>query len=276
MVTNSAARPNPIFRVCGWHGSGSRWVYIFLLALIGACLSSFANVAALRSLDGRDWYAPSTCYHCGLRLSFLQNLPIYGYLRHAGMSACCGKIAAALSLCRAGHGGALAHRLAEFAHVGFRFCAFVLMMVIIFLTDFDAFIIPDWTSLGGLGLGLALALIEAPGLPDITTALLGGALGYGLIFFINLTYKLLRGRDGMGGGDVKLMAMLGVWLGPLSLLPILFSASMAGAFIGIAAILLNRMQNSEAAPAQLPFGCFLCPMALCWLFFAPMVLQPTQ
>ena len=158
----------------------------------------------------------------------------------------------------------------------FSYLPFVLLMVIIFLTDFEAFIIPDWTSLGGLALGLVMAALGAPGLPDIGTALLGGVAGYGLIFFINLTYKMLRGRDGMGGGDVKLMALLGVWLGPVSLLPILFSASMAGAFVGIAAILFNRVQNSKAQPAQLPFGCFLCPMALFWLFFAPVVLQPTQ
>ena len=251
----------------------------FLLALIGACLGSFANVAALRSLDGRDWVrAPSTCCHCGKKLGFFENLPIYGYLRHAGRSACCGQdlppryvyveLAMAALLVIAWQ----ALPMAAF----FSYLPFVLLMVIIFLTDFEAFIIPDWTSLGGLAFGVVMAAFGAPGLPDIGTALLGGMAGYGLIFFINLTYKMLRGRDGMGGGDVKLMALLGVWLGPVSLLPILFSASMAGAFVGIAAILFNRVQNSEAQPAQLPFGCFLCPMALFWLFFAPVVLQPTQ
>ena len=154
-------------------------IYV-LLALIGACLGSFANVAALRSLDGRDWVrAPSTCCHCGQRLSFLQNLPIYGYARHAGRSACCGQalpprylyvelVMAALLL--------IAWQSLPMS-VFLAFVPFVLLMVIIFLTDFDAFIIPDWTSLGGLGLGLALALVGVPGLPDIKTALLGGALG---------------------------------------------------------------------------------------------------
>lgn len=252
---------------------------LFLVALIGACLGSFINVAALRSLDGRDWVrAPSVCCHCQTPLRFSQNLPIYGYLRHGGTSACCAQplpprylyvelAVAALTL--------LAWLQLDMA-VFFTFLPFILLMAVIFLTDLDAFTIPHWTSFGGLGLGAVLVLADAPGLPDVQQALLGGLAGYVLIEGINLTYRLVRGRNGMGRGDALLMAMFGIWLGPISLLPILFSASMAGAFIGIMAILFNRLQNSAAEPAQLPFGCFLCPMALLWLFFAPLVLQSTQ
>lgn len=252
---------------------------LILVAVIGACLGSFVNVAALRSLDGRDWVrAPSTCCHCGQKLSFFQNLPLYGYLRHAGKSACCAQklppryiyveLAMAALL--------LLAWLSLPMPVFFSSLPFLILSAVIFLTDFEAFIIPDWTSLGGVAVGALLVLLGAPGLPDIQTAALGGAAGYGLIMAINLTYKALRGRDGMGGGDVKLMAMLGVWLGPVSLLPILFSASMAGAVIGIAAILLHRISNEAEQPAQLPFGCFLVPMALLWLFFAPAALQVPQ
>ena len=79
---------------------------------------------------------------------------------------------------------------------------------------------------------MMFAVLETPGLPDLRQALLGGFCGFFLIYGINVLYHLWRGRDGMGFGDVKLMAMLGVWLGPESLLPILFVASMPGVVFG--------------------------------------------
>ena len=256
-----------------------------LIALIGACLGSFANVAALRTLRGEDWVRrPSACFHCAKQLRFFANLPIFGYLRYGGRSGCCGQklprrylyveLAMAALLVLAFHQLNLL--------VFLSFVPFTILMVVIFLTDMDAFIIPDWASLGGLALGVGLSVFRAPGLPVITDALLGGACGFALIYSINAAYKLWRGHDGMGFGDVKLMAMLGVWLGPLALLPILFAASISGAFFGILAILAVQAQKSQKGqdgqgqPAQVPFGCFLTPMALVWLFFAPQLLSAAQ
>ncbi len=249
----------------------------FLVALVGACLGSFANVAALRSLDGRDWIrTPSSCMHCGKQLSFWQNLPFYGYLRHAGRSACCAEVLPARYLWveLAMTGLLLVAWQQLMPPMFYVFMVFLVLMVVIFLTDLDAFIIPDWASLGGLGVGLVLAALGAPGMPDLKSALIGGGAGFALIYSINFIYKLWRGRDGMGFGDVKLMAMLGVWLGPLSLLPILFSASMSGALVGMAMILLHRLRQDEKQTlAQLPFGCFLTPMAVVWLLYSPQALQ---
>lgn len=250
-----------------------------LVALIGACLGSFANVAALRSLRGQDWVKQaSACFHCGKNLGFFDNLPIFGFLRHGGVSGCCGQklprrylyveLAMAAVLVLAFHQLALP--------VFFSFVPFIVLIGVIFLTDLEAFIIPDWASLGGLGLGLGLAVFASPGLPHITHAIGGGLGGFALIYIINASYKLWRGHDGMGFGDVKLMAMLGVWLGPVALLPILFAASISGAFIGIVAILAMGDKNQQSGPAQLPFGCFLTPMALIWLFFAPQLLSAAQ
>ena len=254
-------------------------VILFFVGLIGLCLGSFANVAALRSLDGRDWVRePSKCCHCGRPLSFFENLPVLGYLRHAGKSGCCGEPLPArylwveLAMAALALTAWLRLDMAAF----FAFLPFVVLMLVIFLTDMDDFIIPDWTSLGGLALGLLLAAAGAPGLPTLTASVTGGLAGFALIYGINLIYKLWRGRDGMGFGDVKLMAMLGVWLGPLSLLPILFSASMSGAAVGIAAILIQRATKNQDGAAQLPFGCFLAPMALVWLFFAPQMQAALQ
>ena len=253
--------------------------FLIFLAAIGGCLGSFANVAALRTLSGQDWVTqPSACFHCGQRLGFFDNLPFYGFLRHGGRSACCGQVLPRRYLyVELAMAGLVVLAWQQLDSMVFAvFIPFILLMVVIFLTDMEAFIIPDWASLGGVALGFALALLGAPGVPALPHAALGGITGFLLIYLINAAYKLWRGYDGMGFGDVKLMAMLGVWLGPISLLPILFAASLSGAFIGIVAILAARGKKADAAPAQLPFGCFLTPAALLWLFFAPQLLSAAQ
>ena len=242
-----------------------------LLAVTGACLGSFANVVALRHIAGGDWVrAPSSCFACQRRLRFSENLPIIGWLRHGGRCACGDRrlppryLGVELAL------GALLP-LAFWRLGADDFPAavpFILLLSIIFLTDLEAFIIPNRASLGGAVLGLVFAALDAPGLPDLKQALLGGLCGFALIYGINALYRLWRHRDGMGFGDVKLMVMLGVWLGPTSLLPILFAASMAGAVFRIAMILAQQ-NRQETGPAQVPFGCFLVPAALGWLLFVP-------
>ena len=72
---------------------GDGFSVLILLGIIGACLGSFANVAALRTLAGEDWVKqPSACFHCGKKLGFFDNLPIFGFLRHSGRSGCCGQV----------------------------------------------------------------------------------------------------------------------------------------------------------------------------------------
>ena len=252
---------------------------LILLCVIGACLGSFANVAALRTLSGEDWVKkPSACFHCGKKLGFFDNLPIFGFLSHGGRSSCCRQVLPRrylyVELAAAGL-GVLAWQQLDSA-VFAVFIPFILLMVVIFLADMEAFIIPNWASLGGAALGFALVLLGAPGMPFFADAALGGIAGFLLLYLINAAYKLWRGHDGMGAGDVKLMAMLGIWLGPVSLLPILFAASLSGAFIGIMAILVSRGKNADRAPAQLPFGCFLTSAALLWLFYAPQLLSAWQ
>ena len=247
--------------------------------LLGACLGSFANVVALRTLARRDWlYQPSVCFACHRRLTIIENVPFFGYLRRAGY-------------CRCG-----AHRLptryilVELVLAGLAVLAysrfgglnalilmpFLVLLVIIFLTDLDDFIIPDWASLGGVGLALLFAFIDVSIVPNIKTALFGALAGFALIYSINLIYRMVRGHDGIGLGDVKLMAMLGAWLGPASLLPILFLASVAGAFWGIVSIVLQRYKTNKDGFAIQPFGCFLVVAALLWLFFAPDAVMMTQ
>ncbi|MGC6471432.1 MAG: prepilin peptidase [Parvibaculales bacterium] len=242
--------------------------------LIGLCFGSFLNVVALRYVRREDWVRmPSACFACGANLSFGQNLPLWGWLRHGGKSSCCGKKLplryllvelfcgglAVLSLYQLGPGLTLV------------FSVFFMLNVIIFLTDFEDFIIPDFASLGGAAAGFLLVLADVGGLPPMREAVIGGLFGFVLLYLINAAYKLWRGHDGLGFGDVKLMAMYGIWLGPGAILPILLLSSFTGAFLGIILILLNKtplMENQTESVPVLPYGCFLVPAALLWVLFA--------
>ena len=190
---------------------------LILMGIIGACLGSFANVAALRTLSGEDWISqPSACFHCGQKLGFFDNLPIFGFLRHSGRSGCCDQTLPRrylyVELTMAGLLMLAWHQLdGMFLAV---FVPFLILMVVIFLTDMEAFIIPDWASLGGAGFRAGYGAARCAGRAFMGDAVLGGLAGFLLIYLINATYKLWRGHDGMGFGDVKLMAMLGIWLGP--------------------------------------------------------------
>ena len=140
----------------------------------------------------------------------------------------------------------------------------IVLLSFIFLTDLEAFIIPDHGSLGGTIIGLMFAVLEIPGLPNLRQALVGGLCGFALIFSINSLYHMWRGREGMGFGDVKLMAMLGVWLGPESLLPILFVASMAGVVFGYGMAFAGAKHHGLGL-IKLPFGCLLVIASIVWL-----------
>lgn len=233
-------------------------------------MGNFVNAAALRLVSGQDWIAkPSSCFACREKLAWHQNTPLFGWLRHAGRTACCGvriPLRYFLVECAAG--------LILVSHVqghGWQptlvFLPFLLCCGVVFLTDLEACHIPDAASLGGTALGLVLVLADLPGLPSLDNAIIGGVAGFALIYGLNLVYRLWRGVDGMGLGDAKLMAMFGVWLGPVALLPVLFLASTAGALGGLLYIwwiraFRPRNDWDDSAQIALPFGCFLVPAAL--------------
>lgn len=251
------------------------WFFLICAFWVGACFGSFINAAALRIVRGQDWmFAPSRCFACDKKLTWSRNMPLYGWLRHAGKARCCqANIPIRYFWVEVAAGFILAAHFAVFdAPVTLAFLPFLVLCGIIFLTDMEAFHIPDIASLGGTAIGLLCALAEFPGLPSLTDAIIGGVVGFAMIYAINLFYRLWRGVDGMGFGDVKLMAMFGVWLGPMMLLPILFVASTVGAVAGIGFIIFNqtsgkKAKNGDISTLALPFGCFLVPAALFLHFF---------
>jgi leader peptidase (prepilin peptidase)/N-methyltransferase len=141
------------------------------------------------------------------------------------------------------------------------FFIFTAVLIVITFIDFDHQIIPDVLTLPGIPFFflLAVLVVKVPWLE----ALIGLLIGGGVLFAIAFVYELLTKREGMGGGDIKLLAMIGGFLGWKSLIFILLFGSFSGAVIGITAMIINKQDTKYAVP----FGPFLSAAAVAYLFW---------
>jgi leader peptidase (prepilin peptidase)/N-methyltransferase len=128
-------------------------------------------------------------------------------------------------------------------------------LVPITFIDIDHRIIPDELSLTGLAVGLLLSFL--PG-GDWKASLLGGVLGGGILYGTAVAYEKIAGREGMGGGDVKLVAMIGAFLGWKGALLTIF----CGSILGVAGGLYAMRKGEEGLKTAIPFGPYLCAAAL--------------
>ena len=139
--------------------------------------------------------------------------------------------------------------------------AFISSLIVITFIDLDHQIIPDIISLPGIPLGFLASFI----VPEITykEALIGIVIGGGLLLLVAIAYEFITKKEGMGGGDVKLLAMIGAFLGWKGVLFTIFSGSLVGTIIGVT-IMVAQGKDSKYA---IPFGPFLSMGALLYLFF---------
>jgi leader peptidase (prepilin peptidase)/N-methyltransferase len=230
------------------------------VAITGAVVGSFLNVCILRLPGRRSLLHPSSsCPHCDRQLPWYENLPLLSWVFLRGRCAGCGErisvmyplveLATAvtfLATWRAfGPTPLLASRL-----------VFLSALIVLAVTDLRERLLPNAVTLPGIVAGLVFSTIAPPGLP---LALLGVLVGGVVPFAVAEAYRRLRGIDGLGLGDVKMLAMIGAFLGaPLTLLT-LFAASMLGVLIGIPIIVATRNTRYP-----LPLGTFLALSA----FFA--------
>ena len=142
----------------------------------------------------------------------------------------------------------------------FYFLFLAALLVIIFI-DIHLQIIPDKISLPGILIGFASSFFTP--LVSWQESGLGILLGGGILYAVAKGYSLFTGREGMGGGDIKLLAMIGAFLGYQCLLYVIFFSSLTGSVIGIAAM----FQQKKGGQTRIPFGPFLSLAALSWLFF---------
>ncbi|MBN8507340.1 MAG: prepilin peptidase [Burkholderiales bacterium] len=207
----------------------------------------------------------SRCPQCGHQLRWHENLPLIGWLRLKGRCAACGRpISARYPIVEALTGGLFAACAWKFgaAPATLAWCAAVALMVAIALVDLDTTYLPDDLSLPLLGLGIAAAGLGWTG-TSLTDAAWGAFAGYGGLWLLAYSYKKLRGVEGMGEGDFKLLAGLGALLGWQLLPSIVLLASAVGAVVGIGLIVFGGHKRE----VPIPFGPYLVGGGLAAIFF---------
>ena len=257
----------------------SLWPALFVF-LFGAIVGSFLNVCIHRLPAEESLVSPSShCPSCKFPIRFYDNIPLFSYLFLLGRCRSCkGKISLRYPLVEL-ITALMAVALWHVFGLGFGFFfSFVLMaaLVVIAFIDLDVRIVPDVISLPGIVLGLIFALANAwieaePSavIPSPLSSFLGILLGGGLLLGVAWGYQLLSGVEGMGGGDVKLLAMIGAFLGWPSVPIALFFASLGGSVIGLLLMLTKGVGGKYA----LPFAPFLCLGAIFHLFFGQQIIS---
>ena len=233
----------------------------------GLIIGSFLNVCIYRIPAGLSVVSPpSRCPNCGSFIRWYQNIPILSYLVLGGK---CGSCRVGISW-RYPIVEALTGALFVLVFFSFQFSAatvvywvFVAALIVITFIDLDHQIIPDVISLPGIVVGF-LCSFAIPWL-SWSDSLLGILLGGGSLWLVAFLYELLTKKEGMGGGDIKLLAMLGAFLGWKAILPIIFISSLIGSLVGIPLMLVKKADSKLA----IPFGPFLALGAVIYLFWGP-------
>lgn len=262
--------------------------WAIMAAVLGLVCGSFFNVCIYRMPAGRSIVRPgSHCYSCGTYLKWYDNIPLLSYLILRGNCRYCGTHFSP----RYFGVELLTGALFLFAFVKFGpgwivpfQCVFIGFLIVGTFTDIDHYILPDSITLGGLLFALITAAVlgrraavyqdyllardiyysftsaDAVGVPHgiwaLIWALISGAFGWTLLTAVGMLGRLLFRKEAMGGGDIKLFAFLGAYLGAVNCLAILFLSALLGMCLGIALILVHKFfrkdefEEIELLPSQ--------------------------
>lgn len=238
---------------------------LILPFIFGAVVGSFLNVCIYRiPLKVSLVSPPSRCSSCGTPIPFYLNVPVLGYVFLGGKCRCCKTPFSIRYPAVEAVSGLFAVFLFQRYGVKpelFVYFALISSLIVITFIDLDHRIIPDVISLPGIVIGFAASFfLEAPG---VLASAIGIVLGGGILFGVAAAYLLLTGKDGMGGGDIKLLAMVGAFVGWKGVIVTLLFSSFIGAVSGIAFIIASGKGRKYA----IPFGPFLAAGALVYLFY---------
>jgi leader peptidase (prepilin peptidase)/N-methyltransferase len=236
-------------------------VFVFLF---GTAVGSFLNVCIYRLPGSLSIIRPrSMCPSCKTQIAFYDNIPILSYLWLRGRCRRCG---ATISLrypvveTTAGLFAVALFNRHGVAPEGFILYAFVAALLVVTFIDLDHQIIPDVITYPGILVGFLSSFV----VDHITykESLMGILLGGGSLFLVASVYYLLTRKEGMGGGDIKLLAMVGAFLGWKAVIFTIFVGSAIGTVVGVAVALRTHGGRKMAVP----FGPFLSLGALLFLF----------
>jgi leader peptidase (prepilin peptidase)/N-methyltransferase len=263
------------------------------VALVGLCVGSFLNVVIHRvpKMLERGWEAQaaetrgeapapqsmynlvvprSACPACGHRIGALENVPVISWLALKGKCSACGApissryplvevLGALLALAALWRFGATWQAAAA--------CVFLWTLAALTFIDFDTQYLPDSLTLPLLWAGLIANMFDL--FVPLKTAVIGAIAGYLSLWCVYWLFKLIRGKEGMGYGDFKLLAALGAWLGWQMLPLIVLLSSVVGAFIGLTLIAFKGRDHS----VPLAFGPYLAIAGAIALFFGPTLVK---
>jgi len=264
--------------------------FIFAMALLGMCIGSFLNVVIYRLpiMMQRDWHEQccelldiknedvteqekfnltlprSACPACQHKITAFENIPVISYLFLKGRcSSCKVKISPQYPIIEIVTGLMTAYVA---WHFGFSLQTlgavfFTWALICLSVIDLEHSLLPDDITLSFLWLGLACNIFGI--FTDIYSSLIGAMLGYGILWIIFISFKAATGKEGMGYGDFKLLALLGAWLGWQYLPLIILLSSITATVIGIAMIIFKGRDKAAA----FPFGPYLAIagwIALIW------------
>lgn len=235
--------------------------YFFIM---GACFGSFANVVIYRYPKDESVVTPrSRCGSCKKNISWYDNIPIFSWLLLCGKCRHCKShfsiryplvelITAVLFL-------------GIFLKFGWswlllEYLLFCFALVIASFIDFDHMILPDIFTLSGIAIGLVGAIFNPE--REFLSALYGVLLGGGFLYAVAIIYSALRKQEGMGGGDIKLLAWIGAVLGWTSVPFVIISSSLIGSAVGLVIMIRSKGGMSLA----IPFGPYLALGAILYIF----------
>ena len=256
--------------------------------LLGLVIGSFLNVCIYRIPLGKSVVAPrSSCTQCGVQIPFYDNIPVFSYLLLRGKCRFCGATislqypmvelltGAAFLVCALGW---------NFSSPTYVNSLFLSITIVLIFTDYHHRILPNVLTLPGTLAGILLSPFQAPelyrdslsmiaagrfGIEETAVILpwvgsvLGAVFGGGMLLVVGLGYQKLRKRQGLGMGDVKMMAMAGAFLG----WRLTFLAIFAGSFLGLLAGIYLIVFHKQNFQAKLPFGVFLGIGSALMLFY---------
>lgn len=240
------------------------FIYPTFALIFGMVVGSFLNVCICRMPKDESVVSPpSHCPNCSYQIRWYDNIPVLSYLFLRGKCRGCGShislqypfvelingILTLLLFLRFGP-------TPVFAAL-FIFCS---ALVVITFIDIEHQIIPDEISLSGIVIGFVLSFFMQPGW---FASLIGILLGGGSLLLVAWLYQKLTGKDGMGGGDIKLLGMMGAFLGWQAIPFIIFASSMIGSVIGVSIMLLQKKDSKLA----IPFGPYLAFAAVLYIFY---------
>jgi leader peptidase (prepilin peptidase)/N-methyltransferase len=238
--------------------------WIAVAGLVGLIVGSYLNVVIHRLPEGISTVTPaSRCPACGARIRPRDNLPVVSWLVLGGRCRDCrAPIPLRYPLIELVTGLAFAGAVMRFgagleAVVAALLAALLLALAAI---DYDHFLLPDKLTLPGIAFGLAAQLALPEG--SLARGVTGALVGAGLLLVVAGAWELVRGVEGMGLGDVKMLAMIGAFLGASGVLVALVVGTFAGSAVGIAAVARGR----GTLAAKLPFGVFLAAGGLVALY----------